>query len=274
MLKTLGVLLLAIVLVAYLRGWRHLSAVGHRPPRWWLVLYGLGLTAVAVALLGLDELADEYFSMHMVQHLLLITVAAPLVTLGNPFPFILWGLPRRERVALARTLRPRAMLRRVVSALTFMPVAGVVHVSTVWLWHVPLLYDAAAEHEVLHALEHATLFATAILFWWPIVQPAPRLHSRVHPGFQIFYLLAATAQNTALGMILAVPERAFYPHYIRLAATLGVSAVDDQAFGGGLMWSMGHMYLLPILLILYAVSRESGREGHEAWLRRGSPSGP
>jgi hypothetical protein len=61
-------------------------------------------------------------------------------------------------------------------------------------------------------------------------------------------------------MILTVPERAFYPHYVRLAAALGVSAIDDQAFGGGLMWSMGHMYLVPIFLILYELARESARE--------------
>jgi predicted membrane protein len=61
-------------------------------------------------------------------------------------------------------------------------------------------------------------------------------------------------------MALAVPDRACYPHYVSAAATLGISAVDDQAFGGGLMWSMGHMYLLPILVILYAIARDSERD--------------
>jgi putative membrane protein len=259
-LKALASLLIAAVMIAYLRGWRHLGATNHRPPRWRLIVYTLGLTTVAVALLGLDELADERFSMHMVQHLLLVMAAAPLVALGNPLPLVLWGLPRHARRALAATLKPGAVFRRALAALTFMPVAGVVYVSTVWLWHLPLLYDAAAEHEVLHALEHAMFFTTAILFWWPIVQPAPRLHGRAQPGFQILYLVAATAQNTALGMVLSVPERAFYPHYARLAPTLGVNAVDDQVFGGGLMWIMGHMYLLPIFVFLYEISRGSGHE--------------
>ena len=260
MLKVLGALFFASVLIAYVRGWRYLAAAGHRPPRWRALVYALGVTTAAVALIGLDGLADERFSLHMAQHLVLVMVAAPLVTLGNPLPFILWGLPRRARAAFARTLKPRAPVRRVLSALTFMPVAGLLYVGTVWLWHVPFLYDAATEHEALHALEHATFFTTAILFWWPIVQPAPRLHARIHPGLQILYLLAATAQNTALGMILTVPERAFYPHYVRLAAALVVNAIDDQAFGGGLMWSMGHMYLVPIFLILYELARESARE--------------
>lgn len=260
MTTALGGLVLVVVLIAYARGWWHLRATGHPPPWWRPVVYGLGLATAAAAVVGLDELGDERFSMHMVQHLLLIMVAAPLVTLANPFPCVLWGLPRGVRAAFARTLRPRARLRRALSIVTCMPVAGVVYAGTVWLWHVPLLYDAAVEHEALHALEHAMFFAAAILFWWPIVQPAPRLHARVHPGLQILYLAVATAHNTVLGMILTVPERAFYPHYVRLAATLGLSAVDDQAFGGGLMWSMGHMYLLPIIVILYRFARESERE--------------
>jgi cytochrome c oxidase assembly factor CtaG len=136
-------------------------------------------------------------------------------------------------------------------------VAGLIYVATMWLWHLPTLYDAAVEHELVHAVEHATFLATAILFWWPIIQPAPRLRPRPHPGFQILYLLIATAQNTALGMVLAVPERAFYTHYVHAAAALGISAVDDQMLGAGLMWSGSHMFLLPILLILYDLSRDA-----------------
>lgn len=260
MLKALGALLAAAVLVAYVRGWRHLRAAGHEPPRWRLLLYVVGVATAAGALIGLDEPAEESFSMHMTQHLLLVMVAAPLMTLGNPLPQVLWGLPRGARAAIAGTLKPGARVRRALAALTFMPVAGAFYVITVWVWHVPVLYDAAVEHEILHALEHVMFLAAGILFWWPIVQPAPRLHPRAHPGFQILYLLAATAQNTALGMILSLPERALYPHYARVAEVLGVSAVDDQAFGGGLMWGMGHMYLLPIILILNQLSRTTSRD--------------
>ena len=125
MLKVLGALLAAAVLVAYVRGWRHLRAVGHEPPRWRLLLYLVGVVTAAGALIGLDEAAEESFSMHMTQHLLLVMVAAPLITLGNPLPQVLWGLPRGARAAIAGTLRPGARVRRVLAALTFMPVAGV-----------------------------------------------------------------------------------------------------------------------------------------------------
>ncbi len=259
-LKTFASLILATVAVTYVHGWWRLRAAGHEPVRWRAVLYLLGLATMAATLLALDEPADERFSMHMVQHLLLVMVAVPLVMLGNPLAVVLWGFPRRARRAVAATLVPGARLRRALCALTSLPVAGVVYTATMWLWHVPYLYDLAVENELLHAVEHVTFILTAMLFWWPVLEPAPRVRPRQHAGLQILYLVLATAQNTALGIALTLPERSFYPHYAAHAGLLGISAVDDQAFGGGLMWSMGHMYLLPILLIAYRLSRESERE--------------
>lgn len=256
-LQTLVALAAVVAWAAYVLGWFRLRAGGYTAPRWRLLLYGLGLASLVAALLPpLEHLASERFSAHMGQHLLLTQVAAPLLVLGNPLPLVLWGLPRRVRRPLAATLRRGAPVRTALAALTFLPVAGVLHIAAVWVWHLPALYDAAAEHELVHVLEHAAFLGTAILFWWPIVLPAPRLRPGPHPGLQILYLLLATAQNTALGMLLSVPERAFYPHYVRLAPGLGISAVDDQMLGGGLMWSGGHMYLFPILMILWRLARE------------------
>ena len=264
-LKTLLALALLAAATAYVRGWRRLRAAGYPPPLWRPASYVLGLAFVAGALLSpLDELATERFSAHMAQHLLLTMMAAPLLLLGNPLPLVLWGVPARARPWLAAPFRRTARLRLTLSAMTFWPAAGLLHVAAIWVWHVPVLYDAAAEHEILHAVEHVIFFGTALLFWWPIIRPAPRLAPRLHPGLQIVYLIAATAQSTALGMLLAVPERAFYPHYERMAASLGISAVDDQMVGGGLMWSGAHMYLLPILLILWGIAREAAHERDDA----------
>jgi cytochrome c oxidase assembly factor CtaG len=264
-LKTLLSLVLGALAIAYARGWRRMRATGHAPPVWRPAFYALGLVTVVAALLSpLDDLAVSRFSAHMAQHLLLTMMAAPLLLLGNPLPLVLWGVPRGLRRRLAVPLRRNALPRSALSALTFWPAAGFLHVGSVWIWHLPVLYDAAAEHELVHAVEHVTFFVTALLFWWPIIRPAPRLGPRLHPGLQIAYLLAATAQSTALGMLLAVPERAFYPHYARVATTLGISAVEDQMLGGGLMWSGAHMYLLPILMILYGVSRDAARERDDA----------
>src|SRR3989442_2265267 len=152
-LKTVLALVLAGLAAAYACGWGRLRAVGHAPPLWRLVLYALGLVTIAAALLSpLDDLAAARFSIHMGQHLLLTMMAAPLLLLGNPLPLVLWGLPPRVRLPLAAPLRRRARRRRVLSAPTFLPVARRLHVTTVWVWPLPLLYDAASDHDERHAL--------------------------------------------------------------------------------------------------------------------------
>jgi putative membrane protein len=266
MLKMTATVVLFTVATVYWRGWWHLHRRGHPPARWRLALYLLGLAAIAVALVSpIDDLADELFPMHMVQHLLLTMVAAPLVLLGNPLPVVLWGVPVGARRSLAHPLTREARFRKVLHALTQLPVAWLLYVVDLWIWHVPFLYQLALEHEAVHVLEHAAFFVTALLFWWPIVRPAPRLHRPAHPGFEILYLIAATAQNTALAMFLTLSGRSFYPYYEQQAAQLGVSAVDEQVAAGGLMWVSGHMYLLPILLVLYEFARRDAGDGDEVF---------
>jgi putative membrane protein len=262
MLKVVLAFILACLGTLYGRGWWRLRGIGHPPPRWRLALYGLGLAAIAAALLSpIDDLADELFPVHMVQHLLLTMVAAPLVLLGNPLPIVLWGVPRRVRRWLASPLTTGARFRIALGVLTSLPVAWLVYVTDLWAWHVPLLYQLALEHEVVHVVEHVAFFTTALLFWWPIVRPAPRLGPPAHLGFELVYLIAATAQNTALGAMLTLPERSFYPYYDETARRLAVNAAEEQAAGGGIMWISGHMYLLPILVMLYNFAKKSDDDG-------------
>jgi putative membrane protein len=142
--KIVGALILVALGVAYVRGWRRLAGAGHPPPSWRLALYVFALVALALALLGLDEAADSRFSWHMIQHLLLVMVAAPLVLLGNPLPLVMWGLSHTVRCRLAAaTLRPATTVRRALVMLSSLPVAGALYVITVWGWHLPALYEAA-----------------------------------------------------------------------------------------------------------------------------------
>ena len=110
----------------------------------------------------------------------------------------------------------------------------------------------------IHDFEHLTFFGTAALFWWPIINPAPRARGRrggLYYGIRIAYLIVATAQNTLLGAILSLTERVLYPSYALGAERLGMTALEDQALGGGIMWSGGHMYLVAILVLAARVWR-------------------
>ena len=258
---------------AYAVGWRRLWKAGHSQIArgWRLLSYMSGLAFVAVALMSpLDYLAHMLFTAHMIQHVLLIMVAAPLLLLGNPLPASLWGLPKSLRRSAGRLLVRGALLRKALWALTLMPVAWLLYVGNLWLWHLPVAYQAALRYHALHDLEHLLFFGTALLFWWPIIEPAPRLHGFIHSAFGVLYLIVATGQNTLLGALLTLPERVIYPYYAERPRLFGLAPLDDQTLAGGIMWSIGHMYLIPLLLLVARIlnRQEEANRRAEAIERR------
>lgn len=254
MLATAFILLVLVTWGAgYSAGWWRLRRRGHPGVArgWPLALYLAGVCVLGVALLSpIDRWASRSFSMHMVQHLLLTMMAPPLLLLGNPLPVVLWALPARARRGVGRLLTRKALARRGLWALTLLPVAWLIYVANLWIWHLPAAYQAALRHDRVHDLEHLAFFGTALLFWWGIVNPAPRLHGRIPVGFQIGYLVAATGQSILLGAVIGVTERVLYPYYAVASPPWGLAPLYDQALGGSLMWVSSHMYLVPILVLV------------------------
>lgn len=246
------ILTLTLAAVIYGRGWFFLRRCASRAASLWrLGAYGIGLVSLVVALLSpVDALAAERLSMHMVQHLLVLMVAPLAILLANPFGALLWGLPRSLRGGFAGLFHPGTNFRTMAWLLTFMPVAWGLYVVNLWGWHHPALYQAALTNPWLHDLEHWLFFATALLFWWPIVNVPPMLHGQISFGLRIVYLVAATLQNTLLGMAISLPERVLYPFYDAAPVLRSLSPMHDQALGGGIMWVAGHMYLIPIVVLI------------------------
>jgi cytochrome c oxidase assembly factor CtaG len=267
-LRPVVLLLVATLGTLYVRGWwrlRRTPRTRGAAPAWRLVAYLLGLASVVLALCSpLELLAELSFTAHMAQHQLLMMGAPPLLLLGAPFPFILWALPPRLRRRVGALVTRPGPVRRVLRTLTWMPVAGTLFTVTLWGWHHPLAYEAALRHPVLHDLEHLTFFGTAVLFWWPIINPAPRFHhltSGVMYGARIGYLILATAQNTLLGAVFGIAERVFYSSYAAAPPLLmDWNPLDDQSFGGGVMWSASHMFLLAVLILLHRAVEAEGRK--------------
>jgi cytochrome c oxidase assembly factor CtaG len=265
------ILVLAALGAAYVHGFCRLRARSpvhpdRVAPRWRLAVYLTGLASLAVALLSpLERLAETLFTAHMVQHQALLMVAPPLLLLGNPFPVVLWGCPRALRQAFGRVLTRGSRLRLALRRLTWMPVAGALYALNLTVWHLPAAYEAALRHHVVHDVEHLLFFGTALLFWWPVVNPAPRLRrlsDGFHCGCRIAYLVLATALNTLVGAALGLSERVLYPTYEAAPRVLpGWSALDDQAFGGGVMWSGSHMFLVAILVLLHQAMGAENRVG-------------
>jgi len=251
----------------YLRGWWRLRRTRRHgaAPGWRLAAYLIGLGCIFIALCSpLELLAELSFTAHMAQHQLLTMWAPPALLLAAPFPVILWALSPPLRRRLGALITRPGRVRGLLSWLTRMPVTGTLYTVTLWSWHHPAAYEAALRYPLLHDIEHLTFFGTAVLFWWPIINPAPRfrrLTSGAMYGARIGYLILATAQNTMLGAVLGLSERVFYPSYAagpRLFADW--NPLDDQAFGGGIMWSGSHMFLLAVLILLHRAMESEGRK--------------
>jgi putative membrane protein len=246
--------------IVYVRGWARLrrraptvAGLGR------LCAYVLGITAAGAALLSPITLrAGEALPVHMVQHLLLTMLAAPLIMLGNPFLFVTWGLPRAGRRGLGRLLHSR--LRHAVVVATALPVAWTASAGVLWLWHAPSAYDAALAHWWLHDAQHLTFFVSAALLWYAVIGPAPRLRRSAAASSRVGWLFAAMAQNAALAIVIAVSERVLYRHYLGPA---GPAALADQQVAGILMLVSGTMmYVAAALLVAARLLWSTGlREG-------------
>ena len=188
--------------------------------------------------------AEELFSAHMAQHMLLTIVAAPLLLLGAPVVPLIRGLPGGVRrgvfAPLARWRPLRVLLHTVRSPL----VAGILYVSGLYAWHIPRVYDAAVDEPLLHSTEHAWFLATALLFWSVVIDPLPFRSGLPHAARIVFLLLAGAAQNTILGGVLAFSSRIFYRHYETSALAYGIDPLTDQRTGGAIMWVPGDMIFL------------------------------
>jgi cytochrome c oxidase assembly factor CtaG len=248
----------------YLRGWRVLAR--RMPERFDGARAGAFLGGIAALLIAacspLDPLGHRLLQAHMVQHLLLMIVAPPLLWLGAPIAPLLLGLPRpaRRTVAMALAIRP---MRRLASALADSRVSWALFVLAFWAWHVPALYDLALRSDAWHHVEHACFLLTALAFWRPIILPWPARAAGPRWAM-IIYLLLAEAQNTALAVILTFSDRVIYQTY----RGDGAAALDDQALAGVIMWVPGSIaFALALLrLIFQSLGAESRAHLAEASL--------
>jgi putative membrane protein len=257
---------LLLAVVAYAVGWWRLSrrapgAVAARRP----VMALVALTALALALLSpLDALADRLFVAHMVQHMLLIMVAAPLLLLANPFAVMLWSWPRGPRARIGRWFARAGALGRLGRAVTMPLIAWIGFAAVVWAWHVPEAYDAALSSRLLHDAEHLTFFAGAVLFWWPVIHPAPRVRPPVSSAVKVVYVVLAAFQTAALGLLLTLAPGPVYRAYATTTLPYGLSALEDQVWGGIVMWAVGG--LVDMLVVLALVHRSLGPSARGAWM--------
>jgi putative membrane protein len=248
------ILSLAVLGLVYGLGWYRLRQRGARrlASGWRLAAFVGGLAALAVAMLSaIEVLTDLLFTIHMVQHLLIMMVGAPLLILANPYPFFLWGLPASARRAAGWLMAPESGFRQVVIRLTSPWLIWGLYVGSIWVWHVPTAYDAALGSEFLHTIQHMMYLTTALLFWWHVTGVSGGLVGRLSYGFRIGFVLAAVVPNEILGIAITFAKQPIYSHYTTVPRLWGLSVMDDQMLAGALMWVPGGMmYILAALILL------------------------
>jgi putative membrane protein len=206
-----------------------------------VTFFSSGLLIVLVALESpLDSVSQALFAAHMVQHLLLILVAGPLLVLGAPLLPVLWALPEASRRGLGA-------LWKNVNVLEKPGVAFALHSLALWAWHIPVLYTAAIDNRAVHVLEHLSFLGTGILFWFAVLKPG-----RPAYGLGVLLVFALAIQSSILGALLAFSPTPWYTAHLSTAPQSGLSPLEDQQLAGLIMWIPGGAIYLVAALGLFA----------------------
>jgi putative membrane protein len=235
-LNPLVVMPLAITAIFYVLGlarvWRR-AGIGRGISRWSVASFGAGWVVMLAALVSpVAWLSDALFSVHMTQHVLLMLVAAPLLTFGHPILAWMWALGDAGREHLAQAVRaPHAL--RAWRDLTRPLVVFLVQAAVIWGWHIPRFYEAALHSDAIHAIEHVSLVVSASLFWWAMVRGR---YGRGGYGLGVLYVFLTALHSSALGALLTVSPSLWYGEYGRQAAVWRIDALADQQLAGLLMW--------------------------------------
>lgn len=239
-LATLLVAALVVGATLYARGlgalWRRAGG-GRGISRRDASAFALGWIVLAASLLApIDGWAERSFAVHMVQHELLMVVAAPLIVLGRPLETWTWAVSPEARRFLGAAMKAPPL--KAIGSLTTLPLAAwIVHAVALWLWHVPMLFRAALADPLVHILQHACFFGSALAYWWSVFGRA-----RQPKGSSVASLFTTMLHTSALGALLTFAPSPWYAG--AGAPTLGLSALEDQQLGGLVMWVPGGLAYL------------------------------
>ena len=245
-----GAAVLALLAFAYVRGSSRLPAPGmlHPQRKALAIWFWCGWAALAIAFgPPLHDLTEVSFAAHMVQHELMMLVAAPLFVLARPQGVLMWGLRALGSNAVAGVTQSR-VVRRVFTFLATPVSAWVLHLVVLWGWHVPGAFDGAATNGAVHWLQHLTFFIAASVFWYSVIAPgrAPQ-----HRAPALISLFTTAVHTSFLAVLLTFATSPWYRSYA--AGAYGMTALEDQQLGGLVMWIPGGVVFVAAALAIGAV---------------------
>jgi putative membrane protein len=245
---------LALYTIGLSRLWAR-AGIGRGVALWQASTFALGWLVLLGALVSpLHEYGEHLFYAHMIEHELLMAVAAPLLAVSRPLGILLHALPRSGRIALtgaAHTGAVRSAWRWLMSPMN----ATALHAVAIWVWHIPVLLDGTLVNETLHRLQHICFLGTALVFWWAIVRRPLRDY-----GAGALHVFATMVHTGLLGALLTLAPHALYPHQTADAPLFGLTPLDDQQLAGLIMWVPGGALYLIAGLALAGLWLGSGRK--------------
>jgi len=264
-LISVSVALICVALI-YLRGggrirWMRLDRIeGWRAASFLIGLFVIWIS-VASPLAALDH---ELLTAHMIQHLLLMTFAAPLIWLGAPGKLLLEGLPKRVVQSVIIPLGRCALVRQVGKALAHPAVCWLGATATLVAWHIPFVFMIALHSAMWHGIEHASFLVTGLLFWWPVIG-SWSMGLRKPEWSILLYLFFATLPCDILSGFLVFCDRVVYPVYLSSSRPFGLSPLQDQEYAAALMWTcVTVVYLIPGTII--AARLLSPNSSRQPWI--------
>jgi putative membrane protein len=257
------IFVLLTVTLFYVTGWVRLRQRGAKIANTWrLAAYLAGMGFIALALLsGIGTFESLLFFIHMIQHILMMMYAAPLIMLASPFTIGVWGLPRPVRLRLARFLNQKSLLRQVIVRVTKPGIVWMFYTLNLWMWHDPEMYERATTQSTIHNLQHLLFFFTALAIWWHTTDAAPKFHKRRTYGKRIMFAAGTYFQNLLLGIWITMSPELIYTYYATVPRLWGLEAHRDQVIGGLIMWIPGGMmYGYTILILISRMMDYSERQ--------------
>ena len=238
----------------------HESGTNRGIRKWEAAMFAGGWLALFVALISpLHSWGQVLFSAHMTQHEVLMLVAAPLLVLGRPLIAFMWAIPMswaRQLGAITRLSWFAATWRVVTLPL----VAWLIHAIALWVWHIPVLFDAVLNNELIHTLQHISFLFSAILFWWALVHGG---RGWMGYGAALLYVFTTSLHSGLLGAFLTFSTTVWYPGYNGLTRSWGLTPLEDQQLGGLIMWiPAGLVYVIAGLALLAGWIQQSERSAH------------
>ncbi len=229
--------LISLTTLVYALGmWNAARRAGpeHAIPLWRWLAFLAGILSLVLALVSpLDALSGALFSAHMVQHLILMMISAPLLILGELPLAIVWALPRAWAQGLGHGLSRSRAWHALISPVS----AWLLFAASMWVWHASTLYEAALRNDAIHTLEHLSLLLISMLFWWILFRRTAAEH--VHYGMLIVYLFTTMLHSTILGALMTFTSLAWYPYYSASVSAWGLTPLEDQQLAGLIMWVPG-----------------------------------